>query len=40
MPSPSTSERCGFPRSVSVDPSRNTTDDEFGFQVADLRPNT
>ena len=32
-------ERCGFPRSVSVDPSRNTFDDEFGFQVADLRPN-
>jgi hypothetical protein len=32
-------EGCGFPRSVSVDPSRNTFDDGFDFEVADLRPN-
>jgi hypothetical protein len=33
-------ERCGFPHTVSVDPSRNATDDEFGFQVLNLRPST
>jgi Family of unknown function (DUF6174) len=29
---------CGFPRTFSADPSRNSVDDEFGFQVLDLRP--
>jgi hypothetical protein len=33
-------DRCGFPQTVSVDPSRNATDDEFGFQVLNLRPST
>ncbi len=29
---------CGYPVGFSVDPSRNATDDEFGFSVTDLTP--